>query len=86
MFAKTRGGISQHDLTRLGDVVVSRDDIAVAGPDDPLLALLERLTPQTGERALVFDHGALVGIVTPTDVARAAQLADLRSQSQLKAP
>ena len=74
------------DRTRVGDIAVPRDDIAVAGPDDPLLALLERLTPQAGERALVFDHGALVGIVTAADVARAAQLAGLRRESQLTAP
>ncbi len=68
------------------DVAIALEDIAEAAPDDPLLALLERLTPQAGQRALIFDHGALAGIVTPTDVARAAQHARLRRGSQLTTP
>lgn len=54
-------------------------DVPVAHPDDPVVDLLERLAGSPDGRALVLDDGgALVGIVTPTDVARMTQLAALR--------
>lgn len=76
----------QRDNTRVLDVALPVGDIAVSGPDEPLVALLERLTPNAGGRALVFDHGALVGIVTPTDIGRAAELHGLRGGTHLTAP
>ncbi len=76
----------ERDRTRVVDIAVGIGDVAVAGPGDSLVPLLERLTPATGGRALVFDHGELVGIVTPTDIARAAELRGLRGGSHLTAP
>jgi CBS domain-containing protein len=47
--------------------------VATCGPADPLDALLTRVTREAGGRALVFDDGRLVGIVTPADVTRALE-------------
>lgn len=74
------------DETTVVDIAVPLTDVPVAAPDDALVPLLERLTGQTGGRALVFDHGALVGIVTPTDIARATELRDLRDGNHLRTP
>lgn len=71
--------------TRLIDIAVPLAALPVAAPDDPLVALLERLTPNTGGRALVFDQDRLVGILTPTDVARTAQVRGLHART-LAAP
>jgi Zn-dependent protease/CBS domain-containing protein len=77
---------AQRDTTRLVDIAISIPDVAIAAPRDSLVSLLDRLTPDAGGRALVFDHGELVGILTPTDVARAAELRGLRDGRHLTAP
>jgi Zn-dependent protease/CBS domain-containing protein len=56
--------------TLVRDVALPRADFATCGPDEPVEDLLARLTRDSGGRALVFDRGRLVGIVTPADVAR----------------
>lgn len=76
----------ERDSTRVVDIAVALGDVAVAAPGDSLVLLIERLTQDSGGRALVFDHGELVGIVTATDIARATQLRDLRGDSHLAAP
>ena len=62
---------------RVSDVSIPLEDLPTASPSTPLVTLLERLTDGTGGRALVFDNGALVGIVTPADVARAVEVRTL---------
>jgi Zn-dependent protease len=61
-------------VTTVGAVAIPLESVPSASPDDPLLELLRRTTPVTGGRALVFDAGRLVGIVTPTDVARLVEI------------
>ncbi|MDX8034841.1 site-2 protease family protein [Lentzea sp. BCCO 10_0856] len=56
--------------TRVRDVAIPLADVPTATPDQPLTGLLEHLSPDTGGRALIFDDGRLVGIITPTDIAR----------------
>lgn len=60
--------------TRVQDVALALDRVSVVAPDEALASILARLTPEAGGRALAFDHGDLVGILTPADVARAAEL------------
>jgi Zn-dependent protease/CBS domain-containing protein len=50
-------------------------------PDEPLGNVLERMprTARGGGRILVFDDDVLVGIITPTDVQRAVEVASLRA-------
>ncbi len=59
--------------TTVADAALTLDQVPIATPDSPLVALLERLTEQTGGRALVLIADELVGIVTPADVARAIE-------------
>lgn len=57
--------------TLVRDACLPLSRIAVTNPAEPLVDLLPRLTGESGGRALVFEDGHLVGIVTPADVARA---------------
>jgi len=59
------------------DVATPRALVVVCSPDDALVEVLTRLAPSPDQRALVMDRGALVGIVSPSDVARAADRAVL---------
>lgn len=63
----------------VAQVAVPMDQVPALSPDDTATTLLERLQTATDGRALVFDHGALVGIVSPTDLQRMLDLALLRS-------
>ncbi|MFZ0831953.1 MAG: site-2 protease family protein, partial [Mycobacterium sp.] len=48
---------------------------------EPLTALLERLAPLGGGRALVVEAGQVVGIVTASDIARVIDVRRLASPS-----
>lgn len=61
---------ARRGTTAVRDASLPLDRMAVAQPQDRLTDLLPRLTRESGGRALVFDQGRLVGIVTPVDVAR----------------
>jgi Zn-dependent protease/CBS domain-containing protein len=65
---------------RVAEIATPLDSVARAGPDELVLELIERLgrTDSRDGRALVFEDGHLVGIVTPTDLNRALELARLR--------
>ncbi|OBH87637.1 site-2 protease family protein [Mycobacterium scrofulaceum] len=55
----------------VGEVAQPLQDVPSGAPQEPLTTLLERMAPAgPRSRALVFDGGQVVGIVTPTDVAR----------------
>jgi len=64
--------------TRVRDVASGRDAVVTAHPNEPAIDLFARLQATAGSRALVFDDGRLVGIVSPTDVARALEIELLR--------
>lgn len=57
-------------IARLADVAFRLDEVPVAAPDEPLEALATRIAGSRAGRALVFDGGRLVGLVSRTDVAR----------------
>ncbi|BBZ44790.1 site-2 protease family protein [Mycobacterium parmense] len=57
--------------TRVGDIALPMQAVPTAAPQEPLTRLLERMAPAGSPgRALVVEDGRVVGIVTPTDVAR----------------
>lgn len=56
--------------TRLSAVARPLSQVPVTRPDEDLAALIERVGQALENRALVFDNGALVGIVSPVDIAR----------------
>ena len=63
--------------TRLREVACPVPEIPVARPDELLTELLPRLEGCSDGRAVVLDGGRVAGVVSPTDVARTLQLADL---------
>jgi Zn-dependent protease/CBS domain-containing protein len=62
----SRGG---HDR-KLRDLAVPMSQIPTTQPQENLETLLERVGPGLDRRVLVLDGGNLVGILSPTDVAR----------------
>jgi CBS-domain-containing membrane protein len=54
-------------------VMLPLPQVTVVGPDDPLADLLPRLEPGPGHQALVVDGGRLIGIVSPSDIARTVE-------------
>ncbi len=62
------------------DVAYPVAEVPTASPDEALWPVLERVAGGRGDgRLLVFDHDTIVGIVSPTDVNRAFEVAGLRS-------
>lgn len=57
----------------LTEIMVPLDKVTVLAPDDQLEARLPSMMASGVGRALVLDHGDLVGIVSLSDVARAVQ-------------
>jgi Zn-dependent protease len=69
--------------TRLIDVASPLADLPVSAPGEPIPDLLQRMQASPDGRALVIDGGGrLVGIVSPSDIARFVQLSMLRSQGR----
>jgi Zn-dependent protease/CBS domain-containing protein len=66
--------------TSVRSVACGMDDLAVAAPDDMLVDLLPRLGQCADGRALVLDEGRVIGIVSPTDIMRTLELAELRDE------
>jgi Zn-dependent protease len=64
--------VSQRHAVRAGDLAVPAWAVAVARPDEPVSALLERLRGGSGI-AVVVDGGQLVGLVTRDEVVRAVR-------------
>lgn len=56
--------------TSAGGVATPIDRVVRCGPDELIPSLVTRLAPSDDGRALVFDRGELVGIVSPTDLVR----------------
>jgi CBS-domain-containing membrane protein len=56
--------------TVLADIACPLSDVATASPDDSVADLIPRLTACADQRALVLRDGSLVGIVSPSDIAR----------------
>jgi Zn-dependent protease/CBS domain-containing protein len=66
--------------TRLADIACPPGEVPPATVDMPITELLPQLATCTDGRAVVTDPtGHVIGVVSPTDVARAMSLADLRA-------
>ena len=69
--AQLRGDRTEQRATTLvRDAAIPTRRVPAAAPDEPFTALLERLGPAAGNRALVVDAGRVVGIVTASDITR----------------
>lgn len=69
--------------TQLRDIACPIADVPKGAPGEPIPDLLQRMEASPDGRALVIDaSGHLVGIVSPSDIARYVQLAMLRSQGR----
>jgi Zn-dependent protease len=63
------------------DVACPIDDVPVVSPDERLVDVLPRMAGCADGRALVVERGQVVGIVSPTDVMRQLEFAELRRPS-----
>lgn len=66
---------------RVLDVAAGIDEVPATRPNVPLLDIVSEMSTSADGRALVFDHGRLVGIVSPRDVADALHTAATRSDA-----
>ncbi|MFI6738806.1 site-2 protease family protein [Nonomuraea sp. NPDC050451] len=65
--------------TRLADIACPPQEVPQARPEEPLTDLLARMEGSADGRAVVLDPaGRLIGLLTPTDISRTIQMADLR--------
>jgi Zn-dependent protease len=61
---------NRRSKTRARDIALPLNQVPRAEPDELVTDLLKRLGPGSNGRALVFDGDQLVGIVSPSDLAR----------------
>lgn len=73
-------------VTLLAQIARSPSEVLVAAPGDSLVPLLERLDRTRESGALVFDDGSLVGIITRSDLARAAELGNPTNEARRLVP
>lgn len=60
----------ERSATLVREAALPLSQVPQATPGEPLTALLQRLGPKSGGRALVIDAGHVVGIVTSSDLSR----------------
>lgn len=70
----------QRVTTTLAEIACPLRDVCMTGPEEPLVDLLPRLNASKDHRALVLAAGELVGVVSPSDISRAAERVVLISQ------
>jgi Zn-dependent protease len=63
----------QRGNRRAIDIAIPADRVPVARQDEPITELLKRIGTASDGRAMVYDGGTLVGIISPSDVARLFQ-------------
>ncbi|MBX7160596.1 MAG: site-2 protease family protein [Acidimicrobiia bacterium] len=76
---------ARHD-TAVRDVGVPLEEAVVVGPAEPAEDAIARLSDHGDGRLLVMDGADLVGIVTPSDVARWMQMSALRPHGPASNP
>ena len=65
---------AEWDRRTVRDCMIPRDDVPVVEQDDELVFAAGEVAEHDVNRALVFDAGRLVGLLSVTDVARALQM------------
>lgn len=76
---------ARHD-TAVRDVGVPLEEAVVVAPSEPAVEAITRLSDHGDGRVLVMDGDDLVGIVTPSDIARWMQMSALRPQGPAPNP
>ncbi|MBX8691213.1 CBS domain-containing protein [Mycobacterium sp. 20091114027_K0903767] len=74
---------SRRGLTLVRDAAKRMPHVVTAEPDEKLTGLLERLRTNGTSRALIFDTGQLVGILTASDLNRLIDVYQLASNPRL---
>jgi len=64
--------------TTAAEVACPIDEVVTCTPDEALVPVVRRMAGSPDQRALVLHDGHLVGIISPTDVTRAHEHAQLR--------
>src|SRR5690606_38239742 len=64
--------VERHPYTTIGEIACPISEVPVARPDELVSALLVRLASCADGRALVMDGERLIGIISPSDISRAA--------------
>ncbi|KZS71461.1 zinc metalloprotease [Mycobacterium kansasii] len=78
---------ARRGTTSVRDIAVPLQEVPTAAPRAPLSALLEQMAPAgPRSRALVVDAGAVVGIVTASDIARLVDVYRLAQPQPAPAP
>lgn len=72
----------ERSTTSVREVACPLDEVPLVSPDDPLSDLLPRMAGCSDGRALVVEDGRIVGLVSPTDVMRQLDVAELRGARQ----
>ncbi len=67
------------------DIAIPADKVPVARQDEHITDLLKRMGPSADGRAMVYDGGTLVGVVSPSDIARLFQSGPGRTASRAAA-
>jgi Zn-dependent protease len=67
----------QRLTTRLIDLALPIDQVVLTSPNESLSDVMGRMSANPVGRALVMDEGRMVGILSPTDVMRRIEVADL---------
>ena len=71
----------RHATTTIGEIACALNEVPIARPDELVSELLVRLAGCADGRALVMEGGRLIGIISPTDISRAASLRGIGIQS-----
>lgn len=74
-----RVAASERGHTRALDIAIPLEQVPIVASADRLTDLLSKLGTASDGRALVFDGDQLVGIVSPSDIARRLQVSELRT-------
>lgn len=59
----------EHETRLASDVMIAADDAVIVRPDEAMTTVLDKLRASPAHRLLVMRNGALLGIITPSDIA-----------------